>query len=194
MRHGELIAAVPFVQAPSPTARDATSLHHQARNRAQPPRPLAAARRLTSRRTEPGRRGGCVRRSAPCPPRPHAQGETSGATCCAGLPRGRRPAALAKTATRHAARTHLSKSKQLAGRRAVVFSGQQTLSPRTDRESSVKVPGVLDGRRAPRRRARATPRRARLTSTTEPLTKVHARSGTLVLDPTDGRAPGVDGV
>jgi len=57
--------------------------------------------------------------------------------------------------------THLSKSKQLAGRRGAVSSGQQTLSPRTDGESSRKVSGILDGRRAladePARRRAALP-------------------------------------
>jgi len=40
--------------------------------------------------------------------------------------------------------THLSKSKQLAGRRGAVSSGQQTLSPRTDgeRNNVQRVDGI----------------------------------------------------
>ena len=98
--------------------------------------------------------------------------------------------------TRACGGTHLSKSKQLAGRRAVVSSGQQTLSPRTDRKSFGKVPGVLHGR--PLLADEPERRRAALPSPPEEddqaLTEVHARSGPLVLDLTDGRDPRLDGV
>ena len=86
-----------------------------------------------------------------------AQGETSGATCCGGNPGGGGGGVDGDTA----GGTHLYKSKQLAGRRGAISSGQQTLSPRTDGESSRKVSGILDGRRAladePARRRVALP-------------------------------------
>jgi len=67
------------------------------------------------------------------------------------------------------------------------------LSPRTDRESSGKVPGVLDARRAladgPERRRVELPRPPDEESRmNEPMTNVHDRSGPLVLHLTDGRA------
>ena len=74
-----------------------------------------------------------------------------------------------------------------------VSPGQHMLSPRTDRESSGKVPGVLDARRAladgPERRRVELPRPPDEESRmNEPLTNVHDRSRPLVLHLTDGRA------
>ena len=81
----------------------------------------------------------------------------------------------------------------MPGRQGVVSPGQQTLSPRTDRDSSGKVLGVLDARRAladePERRRVELPHPLDEESrTNEPLTNVHDRSGPLVLDLTDDRA------
>ena len=89
-------------------ARDATSSsHQQSRNRAQARPPFSGGRR-----------------SAPRTPRPRAQGETSGATCCGGCLGG---------GGGEDGDTHLSKSK-LAGK--------------TDHESFVKVSDEPERRRA----------------------------------------------
>ena len=106
-------------------------------------------------------------------------------------------AAAAKTATRQAARTSTSPSSLPAAGPSSPQASRR-LRPERIARAPERSPGssTAVGRLAdePERRRAAPRSRARLTSTTEPLTKVHTRSGTLVLDLTDGRAPGVDGV
>ncbi|KAG2655646.1 hypothetical protein PVAP13_1KG027233 [Panicum virgatum] len=135
----------------------------QARNKVQarPPFSSGAPTRLAGR--SPGRRGGRGRRSAPRPGRARRV-RRAPRLAVAAATGGGGGAEDGDTAhgTRACGGTHLSKSKQLAGRRAVVSSGQQTLSPITDRESFGKVPGVLHGRPLladePERRRAALPR------------------------------------
>ena len=152
-RCGDSIAAVSFVQVPSPHSprshQLASASKKQSLGQAAVQQPLAGRNH--------GRRGSRGRLSALCPPRPRTQGETSGATCCGSRPGRRLPRWHGGTASG----THLAKSKLAwpPGRRLLGPADAFALNGARELRRGF---GVLDGRRAladePERRRAAFPR------------------------------------